>query len=627
MIRILKKTLSSFNDKIDVFFDKIAHLQFVERFQEKFESINNFCNLISDRVYYLFLITYSIVFTFLSLNLINFQSRTYDYVFHLSRIVGLSESIRHLDFLPNLNYIYAYGTGYASPMFYGNWQFYPSALVYMVTKNGNVSYSIFAHLIILSTLITVYFVVEKISKNKMLGIITAITVPCYYTLFGYGMTMVVPLVPLLIYSIYRILFLNRRNPIYLGIVVALLIQTHILSTIILAIFSFIFLLLNFNMISVKKLVSFILSVLIALFLSAGYILQYIEQVSSQHFLFSWLGRNFPVNVNDTFSVPYPFQGDNSGFYKPFTSLEWPIHHLISIGLLISSFIVFLLYRRMTSLSKTLFLSCWILYFSATSVLPWNSMLKQTFLGSMQYSGRLLFFIPLIFILFLAFANVKGFLPFLLCMASLTFYYYQVLPQYFSSSKTYSQMQNENKLSEELLKAVYMGDKTKFVDTSGDEYYNINVDNVHVRDPQFSEFSDDGELTISNIKKSYNLLEFDVDFKNNINRSSLVVPLIWYKGYQVDYSRGASGSKAVMKTRPFTAQENRENQKLRKPNENKKVLNDGKIYIEINKPGHISISYHKTFLQYLGYCIETFSWLIVFGVFLTRSNRCKKVLEN
>ena len=573
MIRILKKTLSSFNDKIDVFFDKIAHLQFVERFQEKFESINNFCNLISDRVYYLFLITYSIVFTFLSLNLINFQSRTYDYVFHLSRIVGLSESIRHLDFLPNLNYIYAYGTGYASPMFYGNWQFYPSALVYMVTKNGNVSYSIFAHLIILSTLITVYFVVEKISKNKMLGIITAITVPCYYTLFGYGMTMVVPLVPLLIYSIYRILFLNRRNPIYLGIVVALLIQTHILSTIILAIFSFIFLLLN------------------------------------------------------TFSVPYPFQGDNSGFYKPFTPLEWPIHHLISIGLLISSFIVFLLYRRMTSLSKTLFLSCWILYFSATSVLPWNSMLKQTFLGSMQYSGRLLFFIPLIFILFLAFANVKGFLPFLLCMASLTFYYYQVLPQYFSSSKTYSQMQNENKLSEELLKAVYMGDKTKFVDTSGDEYYNINVDNVHVRDPQFSEFSDDGELTISNIKKSYNLLEFDVDFKNNINRSSLVVPLIWYKGYQVDYSRGASGSKAVMKTRPFTAQENRENQKLRKPNENKKVLNDGKIYIEINKPGHISISYHKTFLQYLGYCIETFSWLIVFGVFLTRSNRCKKVLEN
>ena len=240
MIRILKKKLSSFNDKIDVFFDKVAHLQFVERFQEKFESINNFCNLISDRVYFLFLITYSIVFTFLSLNLINFQSRTYDYVFHLSRIVGLSESIRHLDFLPNLNYIYAYGTGYASPMFYGNWQFYPSALVYMVTKNGNVSYSIFAHLIILSTLITVYFVVEKISKNKMLGIITAITVPCYYTLFGYGMTMVVPLVPLLIYSIYRILFLNRRNPIYLGIVVALLIQTHILSTIILAIFSFIF---------------------------------------------------------------------------------------------------------------------------------------------------------------------------------------------------------------------------------------------------------------------------------------------------------------------------------------------------------------------------------------------------
>ena len=48
--------------------------------------------------------------------------------------------------------------------------------------------------------------------------------------------MVVPLVPILIYSIYRVLYLNKKNPLYLGIVVALLIQTHILSTIILAIF-------------------------------------------------------------------------------------------------------------------------------------------------------------------------------------------------------------------------------------------------------------------------------------------------------------------------------------------------------------------------------------------------------
>jgi hypothetical protein len=624
MTRTLKKLLSGFYDNIDVSIDKLANLKYVRRFREKIESINNLCNLISDRVYYLFFTIYSIFFTFVSFNVINFQSRTYDYVFHLSRIVGLAESIRNWDFLPNLNYIYAYGTGYASPMFYGNWQFYPSALVYIATKDGNLSYSIFALLIILFTLITVYFVVTKISKNKLLGVITAITVPCYYTLFGYGMTMVIPLVSLLFYSVYRVLFINKRNPIYLGVIIALLIQTHILSTIILAIFSFIFLLLNYKKLTMKKLVSFGLSVLIALFLSAGYIFQYVEQVSSQHFLFSWLGRNFPVNVNDTFSVPYPFQSDKSGFYKPFTPLEWPIHQIISIGMIFSTLIVVILYRHITSLSKTLFLSCWILYLSATSLLPWNSILKQTFLGSMQYSGRLLFFIPFIFILFLAFVNRKGFLLFLMCIISLTFYFSRVLPQYSISSNTYSQMENENKLSEEMLKTVYMGDKSIFVDTSGDEYYNIDVDNVHVRSPQFSEFMINEGVSISNVKKSYNLLEFDVDFKNNKNKNSVIVPLIWYKGYQVEYSKGGSGSKAMMETRPFSVQEIQENRKLRKPNEDQKVLNDGKVYLELKKPGHISISYHKTFLQFLGYFIEIFSWLSLFAILVMTSNRCRKL---
>ena len=80
----------------------------------------------------------------------------------------------------------------------------------------------------------------------MTGIVVALTIPCYYTSFGFGMTMVVPLVPILIYSIYRVLYLNKKNPLYLGIVVALLIQTHILSTIILAIFSAVFLCLNYK---------------------------------------------------------------------------------------------------------------------------------------------------------------------------------------------------------------------------------------------------------------------------------------------------------------------------------------------------------------------------------------------
>ncbi len=119
--------------------------------------------------------------------------------------------------------------------------------------------------------------------------------------------MVVPLVPILIYSIYRVLYLNKKNPLYLGIVVALLIQTHILSTIILAIFSAVFLCLNYKRITLEKIISFVFSILFALCLSAGYIFQYLEQVSSQKFFFTWTARNFPVNVKDTFWFLFHFK--------------------------------------------------------------------------------------------------------------------------------------------------------------------------------------------------------------------------------------------------------------------------------------------------------------------------------
>ena len=52
-------------------------------------------------------------------------------------------------------------------MFYGNWQFYPSAIVYMMTNDGNFAYSIFAFLITLGTSLASYIVVSKILKNKI----------------------------------------------------------------------------------------------------------------------------------------------------------------------------------------------------------------------------------------------------------------------------------------------------------------------------------------------------------------------------------------------------------------------------------------------------------------------------
>lgn len=618
-----KRKIDSFYEGMDRLLDKINQLDMVKGIHSHIELLIDGFNQISNKLICFLLTSYAIVFTFVSFNLINFQSRSYDYVFHLTRIVGLAESIKHWDLLPNLNFLFAFGTGYASPMFYGNWQFYPSAIVYMMTNDGNLAYSIFAFLITLCTSLSSYIVVSKIVKNKVTAIVAALTIPCYYTLFGFGMTMVIPLVPILIYSIYRVLYLNKKNPLYLGIVVALLIQTHVLSTIILAIFSGVFILLNYKKLTLEKIVSFVFSILFALCLSAGYIFQYLEQVSSQKFFFTWTARNFPVDVKDTFLVPFPFQADRYGFYKPFTPLEWPIHQFVRDGLFYASMMVILFYRRLGSLSKTMFWTCWISYFSATSLLPWNSILKYTFLGSMQYSGRLLFFIPLLFLFFLAVTNRNGFLSIVLCILSLSFYFNHVIPQFDSSSKNYKHMREDNIKNGKLLKSVYKGDKSKYIDPVGDEYYNLDINNQDVRLPQFTEFKTEKGVKISNIKKKYNILEFDIKVPDDKKETTLSIPMIWYKGYQAEYSKGAEGSQPMLKQRAFTESELKENRKARRPSVSEKVLDNGKLHLSIRNSGHVKVFYRKTFLQYLGFMIEWISWILVFFIFKQKFSKNKE----
>ena len=66
------------------------------------------------------------------------------------------------------------------------------------------------------------------------------------------------------------------------------------------------------------------------------------------------------------------------------------------------------------------------------------------------------------------------------------------------------MRDDNKKNEKLLKSVYKGDKSKYIDPVGDEYYNLDINNQDIRLPQFTEFQTAKDVKISTIKKRYNL---------------------------------------------------------------------------------------------------------------------------
>lgn len=539
---------------------------------------------------YLSIFVYTIILTVISYGFINLGDRQHDYSYHLARIIGLAQSISYGDWLPNLNFVFAKGIGFASPMFYGNWQFYLPALVFLATKNASIAYTFFIFLVFLMTSYSSYYAVEKISKDKTRGILAAIIMPLFYTWLGYGMTMTIMLVPLLIYALYKVLYLDKRNPILLGFVIALLVQTHILSTLVLAIASIVFVLINIKLWSVKKIVSFIESIGIAICLSLGYTLQYLEQVRSQTLFVSWTLRDFPF--------PTETLATASGFLTNIINYEKPLIVLLIIYLIYN-------YKTLSKFSKTLLITVCALFVIQSDILPWSGLLRYTFLATLQDTRRLVFFVPS-FIVFILSLNLNIKLLKSIVLVQFIVYFFASL-NYLPLDNHIQEIRNTNYLAKTSFENISGGG----FDTSGDEYFNISINHDNVRNGQLTKFDyNPDEIEVSNIKKTYNSLEFDVTRTGNEKSAEVVLPLTWYKGYKADYSSGSSGSQPAISYRDLTQEEKETYQQQRKPALTTFAQYDGRATIRIANSGHVKVYYAKTSIQILGYVLEMISFVIV-----------------
>ncbi|HEL1591626.1 hypothetical protein [Streptococcus suis] len=175
---------------------------------------------------YLTLFVYALLITVISYISINTNSQIYDYPFHMARIVGLAQLIANGDLLPNLNFLFTHGSGYAVPMFYGNGVLYIPALVYLVTRVGTVAFASYAFIIMWATATTSYFCLYKMTQNKTKSLWYGMTMSVVFPYFGFGMSAISPLIAPLIYCIYKVVFQDKYNPVPLGIIIALMVQTH-----------------------------------------------------------------------------------------------------------------------------------------------------------------------------------------------------------------------------------------------------------------------------------------------------------------------------------------------------------------------------------------------------------------
>ena len=550
---------------------------------------------------YFSLFVYSILFTAISYVSMNTSSQIYDYPFHLARIIGLSQSIKNNDWLPNLNYLFLNGAGYGVPMFYGNWMFYLPALVFLLTKIGTLAFASFVWLLTFATACTSYFTVFKITGSKIRALLFAIVAPTLLTYFGFGMTAVAPLIPLLIYAIYKVLYLNELNPILLAIVVALLVQTHIISTVVLAISSVIFVLFNITKLTIKKVLSFLYSIIIAIFLSLGFIFQYFEQIQSQTFFVNWKLRDFPFPTA-ALMTSESLKNIIQNYYFP-----------MSLIVLVIA-IVFL--RKLNTLSKQLIFLSVILLICSSDILPWESFLKYSFLAIFQYTTRLVYFLPIFIFMAICISAPKK-LTGAVVLVQLIFYLIANPFAFQPNTSNYANkyglvdsninvMRNQNSKASNAFENPIM---TTY-DTSGDEYLNLSVNHENARNGVINQFEYNKDLVqVKNVKQGYNNLEFDVKLRTS-DAQDIVLPRIWYKGYVAYYSNGGKGSQPKIEYSKLSKDEKEQYKEARKPTVSQKALYDGRAVIKIDNSGHVKITYQKTTIQIIGFMLELISFIIV-----------------
>lgn len=546
---------------------------------------------------YFILGCYSLIVAVISHYFINVGDLQHDYGYHLARLVGLAQSIKNGDYLPNLNFVFGNNIGYASPMFYGNWQFYFPSIIYLLTRSASIAYTSFAFELLLFLTWSSFFSVKGMINNERKGLLFSMTVAVTFPWFGYGMTMAAMFVPLIIYSIYKVLFQEKLNPVLLGVSVALLLQTHLLSTLILGIYGLVFLLLNIKQCSLLKMISFLKSGVIAVLLSIGYLIQYVEQVKSQKFFFNWTLRNYPFS-SEALVVPESFTSLLVNYEKPI--------------ILILMIILFSRYRKLSEFSRQLLIVSSIMFIAQSDIFPWKGLLHFTFLATLQDTRRIVFFTPILIMLACTLElSRKNLYQLLICQ--LAFYMFSSVLNYLPRHSVIQNISNYNTLSREAFTFSSSG-----FDTSGDEYFTSSVNNSDVRDGTINNFEyDTSKVKIVNIKKGYNNLEFDILSKDGSTIDSpitVVLPRIWYKGYQVTYSEGADGGIPKLAYGTLTKNEKAIARAYNSPDKSKKTLYDGRITLSIRKLGHVKVYYKKTFLQIVGYTLETVSF-IVLGLYI------------
>ena len=293
-------------------------------------------------------IAISLIMMVLLFSLPAFRSGVYlghDLVFHLGRIQEIAAELRAGQFPVRYEHNAWFGYGYISSTMYPNIFMYFPAVLNILGVPLFRAYNIYVIAVNIATVGISYFSFKRIFKENRWGLLGTLiySFASYrfsnaYQRAAVGEYTAMAFIPLLVYGFYKLYFEEKEEPIFkriAPIVIAAfgVLQTHMLTTEMLAIFVFIFALVYIKR-TLKVFKELMLSVVVILLTNAFYLVPFLQIYLTEH-----------LNIN-TSITKFGVDGEGlyiSQFFKPFSQgrgadLSWSPDHeeflALGIGLVI-----------------------------------------------------------------------------------------------------------------------------------------------------------------------------------------------------------------------------------------------------------------------------------------------------
>ena len=227
---------------------------------------------------------------FVSLPYLNeyLPSYGHDISFHLARIDGVAEALKHAQIPIRIDGIDQEGYGYASPIFYPSLFLVIPGLLKMMGTSTLFAYKVLVISINIATVWIMYYSVRRMLNNKNIAVLTAVlyTTGIYrltdiYTRAAIGEALAMAFLPLIVWGLYEIVIANRRKWMIAAAGFSCVLQSHVLSLEICGVFTILFLLWHIGKFirEPERIISLIKAGVLTVMLNLWYIIPFLSYSS------------------------------------------------------------------------------------------------------------------------------------------------------------------------------------------------------------------------------------------------------------------------------------------------------------------------------------------------------------